>query len=271
MNSRPERPKNWRGEREVVFEPPRYRWQTGFSKQSVDLLQTSNRFAGWRLASFLVVTCAMLTAWVVVLLHAPVKTPLIAVAATAYNWPLPPNAWASEDMRGLSTLNGQTLHWHDSSAAWQSKSMALEDLQDRLREMSGLARRSRSLILYLNMVGMVNQEGRPCLIPPNANALEPAQWLTLDEITAVLSSILPADVQVLLVLDCVDERVNWSAAMLHSTFAESLQAWITDHPMKNLAIIESTSPEEQAWSGPELQGSIFGREFRLGLAGLADL
>ncbi|MCC6512239.1 MAG: VWA domain-containing protein, partial [Pirellulaceae bacterium] len=30
-------------------------------------------------------------------------------------------------------------------------------------------------------------------------------------------------------------------------------------------------PEEQAWSGPELQGSIFGREFRLGLAGLADL
>lgn len=38
MNSRPERPKKWRGESEAVFEPPRYRWQTGFSKQSVELL-----------------------------------------------------------------------------------------------------------------------------------------------------------------------------------------------------------------------------------------
>lgn len=56
----------------------------------------------------------------------------------------------------------------DSGAAWQSKSMALEDLQDRLREMSGLARRSGSLILYVNMVGMVNPEGRPCLVPPSA-------------------------------------------------------------------------------------------------------
>ncbi len=58
--------------------------------------------------------------------------------------------------------------------------------------------------------------------------------------------------------------------MLSNTFGESLAGWIQSNPDSRIRVLCAVAQDQQAWSGPDLGSSIFGREFRLGLAGAAD-
>ncbi|MEQ1827656.1 MAG: vWA domain-containing protein [Pirellula sp.] len=262
--------RSWKGQSERVVEPVRHRWQTENARASGGQLDAPLRRVRRTLLSFVLLSVTLLSAFVYLLLHAPVKTPIITVGVTSYVWPLPPNGWAKEDVEGLASLHGKAMHWKDSSKAWQSKSTCLEDLRTQLRQASSIAKRAGTLVLYLNMHGAVNEEGDACLIPPAASCVATTQWITMDELGETIAANTPSGVKVLLVLDCVHQQVNWSIAQLNNTFVDRLESWAATSRPEAMVVLSSCSSDQRSWSGLELHSSIFGRELRLGLAGAAD-
>ncbi len=265
--------RSWKRQAESVVEPARHRWQmesTATARQIDAPLRSLRR----TLFFFLLLTGAMLAAFVYLLLHAPLKTPLITVGTTNYVWPMPPNSWVKEDVDGLASLHGKVIHWKDSSKAWQSKSACLEDLSTQLRESIELGKRAGVIVLYFNMHGAVNEEGDACLIPPTASCLTSTQWIKVEELGATITSIVPTEVKVLLAFDCVNQQVNWNIAQLNSTFVDRLEqlaeSWATKPKHESLVVLSSCSSNQRSWSGADLHSSIFGRQMRLGLAGEAD-
>ena len=268
MNKSGDRVRSWRGQTQAAIEPPKYRWQTEVDSRAKR--SSPGRGRRWSLWGFLLVSLVSLAAWVYLLLFLPTKTPLITVASTSYEWPLPPNAWALEDVQAFEALDGKTIQWLDATPAWHHKPAALESLRSQLQEALPLAKKSGRLIVYLNLHGAVNEQNVPCLLPPRASPLVSSQWIGLDELLPIVTTEVPASVETLLVLDCVDQLVNWHTALLDNTFVENLRRWLEAHSVPHVHVLCSVAEGQQAWSGPDLAASIFGREFRLGLAGAAD-
>jgi Caspase domain len=264
-----ENQRSWKGQTERVAEPLRHRWQME-SATATGRMDAPLRNLRRTLGFFLFLCLGMLSAFVYLLLHAPIKTPLITVGASNYVWPIQPNSWVKEDVDGLASLHGKAIHWKDSSKAWQTKSTCLEDLQTQLRESSALAKRAGAIVLYFNMHGAVNEDGEPCLIPPAANCIATTQWIKIDELVSTIVTQTPAGVKVLLAFDCVHQRVDWNVAQLNNTFVDRLEDWATKSCPDSVVVLSACSPDQRSWSGPDLHNSIFGRELRLGLAGEAD-
>ncbi len=264
-----ENQRSWKGQNEKVVAPIRHRWQmegataTGHRDAPLRKLRRT-------LVFFLLLSLAMLSAFVFLLLHAPIKTPVITIGASNYVWPIPPNSWVKEDVVGLASLHGKAIHWKDSSKAWQTKSTCLEDLRTQLRESAALAKRAGAIVLYINMHGAVNEDGEACLIPPAASCVATTQWIKIEEITSTIVSHAPMGVKVLLALDCVHQQVNWNIAQLNNTFVDRLEDWAAKSCPASIVLLTACSSDQRSWSGPDLHSSIFGQELRLGLAGEAD-
>jgi hypothetical protein len=268
MNKSGERIRSWKGQVPEVFEPPKHRWQVEVEREPKSAVP--GRVGRRTFLLFLACSLGLLAVFVYLLLYVPIKTPLITVAATSYAWPMPPNAWALEDIQAFAALDGKTVRWKDASPAWQNKEAALENLRFQVQDATSLAQKSGALILYLSMHGAVNEQSIPCLIPPQSSPLLSNQWIALDELLAVISREAPPAVEVLVVLDCVEQQVNWHTGMIGNTFVESLEAWSKTVRDSRVSVLCAVAQDQQAWSGPDLGASIFGREFRLGLAGAAD-
>ena len=165
MNSNSEPKRNWKGKSPQVIDTVRHRWQSQLGTDNAEQHKSPLRSLNLVLKFWLVLAIGLLSAFVVLILYSPAKTPVIAVGATKYSWPMPPIAWAKEDLLGLSSLNGKTIQFRDSSDEWQTKTQSLDDLSTQLKEVATLTKRTSSLVLYLNMHGAVNESGQPCLIP----------------------------------------------------------------------------------------------------------
>ncbi|MEI7458543.1 MAG: vWA domain-containing protein [Pirellula sp.] len=270
MNSNSERQRNWKGKSPEAIETVRHRWQSQLGTDNADQYKSPLRSLNRVLKLWLVLAIGLLSAFVILLLYSPAKTPVIAVGATKYSWPMPPIAWAKEDLLGLSSLNGKTIQFRDSSDEWQTKTPSLDDLSTQLKEVAALTKRTSSLVLYLNMHGAVNESGQPCLIPPGANALKTKEWISIDDVVKRLSKDTETNVNILVVLDCVHQSVNWNVAQVDNTFVDRLESWVVENPQNRIVFLTSNSPDQQSWGGPELHASAFGKEFWLGLAGAAD-
>lgn len=264
-----ENQQSWKGRAERVVEPVRHRWQTEDADAS-GKIDAPLRKLRRTLIVYLVVSLAMLSCFVYLLLHAPIKTPVITVGATNYLWPLPPNGWVKEDVDGLASLHGKAIHWKDASKAWQTKSTCLEDLRSQLKESAPLAKRAGAIVLYINMHGAVNEEGEACIVPPAASCVATTQWIKIEELVSTIVSHSPTGVKVLLALDCVHQQVDWNVGQLNNTFVDRLEDWATKSCPESIVLLSACSSDQRSWSGPDLHSSIFGRELRLGLAGEAD-
>ena len=261
--------RSWKGQTERVVEPLRHRWQME-GQTATGHLDAPLRDMRRTLIFFLLLSLAMLSAFIFLLLHAPIKTPVLTIGTSNYVWPLPPNSWVKEDVDGLAALHGKAIHWKDASKTWQTKSTCLEDLRTQLLESTSLAKRAGAIVLYFNMHGAVNEEGEPCLIPPAASCVATTQWITIEELLSTIVSQMPSRVKVLLVFDCVHQQVDWNAAQLNSTFVDRLQDWAEKSCPESIVVLSACSSDQRSWSGPDLHSSIFGRQLRLGLAGEAD-
>ena len=150
-------------------------------------------------------------------------------------------------------------------------------LTDRLRE--EIRNRSKwwnirryPIIVYLSVHGVVNQDGKPCLLLPGDSPLASDKWLPLEKLVEYL---FPADAQralpakKLLILDCNRMDVNYRLGLLYDSFADGLNDIVKNHP--GLAILNSTSPGQIGWTSPEqLHGSVFAYFVQQGLRGTAD-
>lgn len=261
--------KGWRGA--TPAEAPRHRWQQGASGNGGKLFAgraaRKLRVAAWFVGAAVLL---LLLAWY--LLYAPGQTPLLAVVGTSYRRPIPPNAWAAEDLQALRGLSDKSLIITDLSEDWRSQDHGIKRLTDELGQLVHRHSRTPTIVIYLSLPGAVDGQGRPCLLTPDAAPHDSSTWLPLVKILGQIESgQVPGRVHKLLVLDCAREVCDWNLGQAYSGFVESLPAALEEAKIPNLAILCSAGPGQSAAASPALRGSVFGHYLRLGLAGAADL
>ena len=234
----------WRGA--APKETPQHQWQQE-GKSAAAAHTAWRRRRKLIIASLFAGSGLLLALLVWNLLYAPVQTPLIAIAATGYDWPLPPNAWATEDVAALAALDRRTVRLTDLSSEWRTADRGLARLDEELKRIASRNGRSRVVILYLSMYGALDGAGQPCLIPPGASPQDSSTWLKLaDVLQRIKTAGVPNSLHKLLVLDGSRELVNWNLGQLGGGFAEALPAALEEAQIPNLAILNSARGGEAA-------------------------
>ncbi|MCY2995263.1 MAG: VWA domain-containing protein, partial [Planctomycetota bacterium] len=261
----------WRGKRKSRQLAVSRGWQQGAQPQPLTQVTSQNRRRRVQIAVSFCALLVLFGLWLYMLLFTAVQTPVVAVTATEYDWPLPPNAWAREDLLGLNDLQRRTLRVEEASADWTSRDHALRDferkVQAQARRQSGLS----TLIIFVSMHGLVNDADEPCLVPPGASPVDQSSWLPVRELLDRIKEQAPSEqLTKLLILDCNRIPVNWHVGILENQFADKLAKAVEDASVPRLIVLNSTSPGQTGWASSDLHGSVFGHYLRQALAGEAD-
>ncbi len=200
------------------------------------------------------------------------KTPLIVVIATNYSAPVPLNSWAREDFDSLRELDRGSF-WDniwitDLSERWNDSGEPRAPLVTE--ELIPKVPSGQPLIIYVNMHGIVNDAGDPCLLHPDASITNSKSWKPVAELLGEIRATVPEKLNKLLILDCNRIRVNWNLGILYNSFTERLKELVETENVPNLAVLTSAGPGQVSWASADLAGSAFGRYLQLGLAGQAD-
>ena len=262
---------SWRGKRASEASEVTRGWQGGTTPQPLVELRLRDRRRRVRFAMLLMALLGLFGLWMYGLLFTAVQTPVVGLVATDYEWPLPPNAWAREDFRGLTELHLRTLNVAEVSSGWSSAEQGLRDFERKLkvqcRRRSGL----HTLIVYVSLHGFVNAAGEPCLLPPGASPRDSSTWLPVrDLLAAIKAQALPDTWHKLLILDSGRLQTEWQLGVLDNTFADHLPQAVREAGIPQLIVLNSTSPGQTGWASAELQGSVFGHYLRQALQGEAD-
>jgi hypothetical protein len=251
-------------------EGPKYRWQQQARQAAGALVR--GRSGRWVYTAMMFTLAGGLLAWLIAeLLYAPALTPLAAIAPTGYDWPIAPSAWTTEDMAHLKELGQKTIRFVDLTSDWRSAERGLARFDEALQEMARRRGRAKTVVLYINMPGAIDGQGRACLIPPGASPQDSGAWLPLATIlTHIKGAGLPSSVHKLLVLDVNRAPVNWNIGQLAGGFIAAVPHELDEAKMPSLAVLTSSDSGETAAASPALRGTIFGHYLRLGLAGAAD-
>lgn len=239
--------------------------------------EDARRWYRIRVASWVLFVVALFVVFIVAIIYWPRRTPLVAMAVTEYedytSRAVLPNAWAREDVESFRDLDtqGEIVDYSNPYfAPAKTGEAAFEGLREEIRKRSGW--RNRTVLVYLSVHGVVNQDGKPCLLLPGDSPLESDKWLTLE---SLLDYLFPADAQgplpgkKLLILDCNRMDANWRLGLLYNSFADGLKDVVQKVP--GLAILNSTGSGQIGWTSPEqLHGSVFAYFVRQGLQGAAD-
>jgi hypothetical protein len=214
-------------------------------------------------------------AFVWYLLYTAPAAPLLAVAVTDYAAPLPPNAFAQEDVDRFPSAGATTGPLHIGRgnlrkttidpAGWDSSETALKQVDDWLQAATPGGPQKNVVLLYLSAHGVVDGEGRPCLILPGGEPpFDPSRWLLVERLVETLEKSRPS-VKKLLLLDAGRMDANWNIGLLYNGFAEALSK--TLESAKSVAVLSAAGPGEVVHAAPELQGTPFGYFAARALAG----
>ncbi len=217
----------------------------------------------------------------------PVRTPLVAYVATSYAAPLPPNAWASEDLAGLRSLGAEgnlleekrLLDVHERPALGVEGAMAPRTPPPNRIRLAGRSHEEG----HHRLPQPARRGGRPGrAVSHSARRLavaerpmgprrRPAQELFAARDEKGVWSTKTRGLDKLLVLDCNRIDADWRLGQFYNTFAERLRDVVLKAGVPRLYVLNSTSPGQTAWSAAELQGSVFGHFLARGLGGAADM
>lgn len=267
----------WRGRRRREADGPRHGWQ-GSSATQAQKQQWARRVRQRLLLGGLFLLFAVCLGLLIhSLLFAPPLTPLIAITATAYDYPLPPNAWTLEDKQALGDLDAKTLTITDLSDAWETgaREEALIAFRRQLKALAEERRRYNCIVIYVSMHGAAacdnSGQATAYLVPPGSSSLDPSTWLPLRDVLGEIGDVEGlAGLHKLLVLDCSRDQANWDLLQLYNSFAGLLPGVVHESGVDNLAVLNSAGPGQVSWASDALRGSAFGCFLRAGLAGEAD-
>lgn len=256
------------------------------------------RKAAWswaqKLAAALValglIVAAGILAW-----YEPKTTPVIAICVTDYPEPIPPNAWALEDGLALAAVDSSPylrpvheIAFRNGKRESAAELAALEQAatpEAWLKSLRAAVQRGarvageNAVVVYLSMHGALDDERRPCLIPAvsakatRADLLNAAHWIPLRGVMDALEEEAKGrGVNVLLALDADRLEMLPELGILANHFAAAAQEEVENggdrHP--HVAVLNSTSVGQTAWSSPEMRRSVFAFYLEHGLRGAAD-
>jgi hypothetical protein len=258
------------------------------------------KVAAWGLAGL------VLFGFLVSYLRTPRSTPFISAVLTEYKFPLPPNAWAYDDVENIRNelaqeASGATLdepltikyqpriEWEHDPALW------LEKLRVQVRDATHIKWYQTSkgrgpdkgvVIVYLSGHGVMDSSGNPCLLFPqpgeddvlfdrqDSKELDRGRLLPIETLLATLFPIKGEDrrddVVKLLILDANRVDSAWNLGILYNDFFEGLDRVVKSHDVANLYVLNSCGAGQVGYAAPELGGSVFGLFVKRGLAGFAD-
>ncbi len=233
-------------------------------------LRARRRIRAIAVGLLLLATLGLTALWIEQVVFRPRLTPVLLATVTDYAWPVDPNAWAREDAARLQMLHRHSLQVLDLSPDWRSSELALKRLDADLAALAASRSLADTVVFYFSMHSAVDSEGKPYLLPAEASPLDSATWLPVSAVLDRISAALPRRVHKLVLLDSNRTGMNWRIGQLHNTFAQRLSDAIDPERHPNLVIVNSTAPDQSAWSSPALGGSAFGYFVSRGLAGAAD-
>ncbi len=223
----------------------------------------------------------------------PRPTPLVIASLAYYPAPMPPNAYAQEDIDllndwpGHSDFSGPNVHTSGGAVEWKTEDDAKLDLQERLK--ARIVRPggpNRDVVLvYLSGHGILDDKGEPCmlLVPQNSGreGWQPDRFdlpcvsvfSLLDTINKTTTERFGAGVKKIVFLDCNRIDTDWKLGVMYNGFVDRLDEVVTkaDGGRKNLVVINSAGSTQVGWTSPEKLGaSVFAHFIRRGLAGDAS-
>jgi len=206
------------------------------------------------------------------LLFAPQRTPLVVLTAAPYTQPLPPNAWAFEDVENLNWLDGKNLTVRRQARPIDSEAAFREQLSEGLSRAKSISP-EQPLILWISMHGVagikrLGGKGEAHLLTPDTTSNACRGCIDVKSLLETVASETPQR-QVLVILDCQKMTVNWDIGLLDNPISEVLSGMRADMP-ENVAVFLAAGNYQRSLVSPDIQGSAFAHYFRQGLAGAAD-
>jgi Mg-chelatase subunit ChlD len=249
-------------------EPASASWQTRRADSRRRLL------AGNRAKIFLFSLAALvLVIWfVVAVFWTGIRTPLLAIGITQYAAPLPPNAYAMEDITSLETTNPRNIT-NRPLRQGGTREDCRRFLESQLTSQRPGGPKRDVVLIYLSAHGVVNEQNEPCLLFGDAEPLDDATWLPIRELFEWLKKdqerLETAKRKIVLLLDAGRIEDDWGLGILYNGFAELLaEAWQrADVP--RLYVLNAASAGQVSWPAPELNGTVFGHFVAQALAGAA--
>ncbi|MCA9262472.1 MAG: hypothetical protein KDA60_01440, partial [Planctomycetales bacterium] len=263
-------PKPWRRSGRQEKQQARYRWQKGGASlprertHGGSVRTKSGR--SWRVGAGMLFAIALLATLYVTVLRVPARTPVLFITATDYQEPLPPNAWAAEDLAAFEQLDGDTLDVFRVSLDGPMS----ERLQTIRQAIGQIADRHPSqLVVYVNLYGTVDGNGRPCFLTPASEPLDTSTWLPLDTLVELVTPDALQQCHTMFAIQATRQQSNWAIGMACNTFAERLAETFPDDA-PHMSLISATSAYEVCADSQTLQQSVFTHYLVRGLAGAAD-
>ena len=183
------------------------------------------------------------------------RTPILALAVTEYAAPIPPNAYAREDLDRLEQTNRanvttQVLGERGTREAWQ------RFLERELRQHPGGGPDRHAVLLYLSAHGAVDEQNRPCLLLADALPQDAGTWWPVADLLALLKQAQErpeaAERKIVLLLDAGRLGEAWALGVLYNAFAELLPETVRRAEVPRLYVLNAAATAGQtAWSAPE--------------------
>ena len=231
--SAPEKPKGWRGRKSPAASggASAAAKGAGWAQRPDRSAESATRWHRVKVGGWLLLALTLIGGFLFYLMYRPMRTPLLMAAATQYAHPWPPNAWAKEDLQGLTVLDRQEVATC-LSIPWESNAEGLRRLREQVDAVRPGGPGKDVVIVYLSIHGAVDAQGQPCLIPPGA-AIDGSGWLPVRELLQTLfvearPGRVPDHVRKLLVLDAGRIHSDWEAGILYNAFAERLSEVVAD-------------------------------------------
>ena len=225
---------------------------------------------GLKVGLLFLAAIAILALVVVSIIKTPRNTPVLVVGVTEYSESIPPNGLAREDVEFLeSTLQTKNIDPATLQARPQTPAAFLEELEKTLPT---LARGRKTVVIYITAHGVLDDQGRPCLLLPESEPHDIATWLPVSDILQKIDSQagLKKKTNKLLVLDCARIHSDWSLGVVANGFVAALPAVVGEAAVPNLHVLTSTSGQQRTFAAPELGSSPFAYFFARALRGDAS-
>lgn len=131
-----------------------------------------------------------------------------------------------------------------------------------------------AVVLYITAVGVIDAEGRACLVPPTAAddpiAMKDDSLLQVSRLLSAVRGALPPSTGVLVVLDCGRETTPWPLGIDTPAFPAAVEAAVEAAMHERLWVLLPASAGQRPLASPAQGGSGFALHFVRGFRGMAD-
>ncbi len=257
-------------------------WQPDQRNQN-RIQEVSWRWIGGIALSVVAIGLVAVLAWVLFSVRRPV--PLIVAITNDYQAPFGPLPMTGEDRNLLLGLGKPRRSFTSPLAAIVTDAsdsltsgVAGDDLLPEITRRVNNARPGgparNAVVLYITAIGMVDSLGQACILPP-ATGDDPIGTPedSLLRVTRLLSAVrgaLPAQVGIVVVLDCGREASPWPLGVDAAAFPAAVEAAVEEASLERLWVLLPASAGQRPLTSSPQGGSGFAIHFARGFRGSAD-